>query len=112
MWEIWIRKNKCCWEDLIHWMEINNLYWVNSCFDHPNTWYNKRYKTWYEIDGFVTTRKERIRLIRNARTDSEFSPSDHRPKALTIVSKRPKMETSNLESKEKGLIGKNLIVMK
>ena len=53
-------------EDLIQWMEINNLCWVISFFDHPNrgTWYNERYKTWHEIDGFVTARKKRTKLIR------------------------------------------------
>ena len=93
-------------EDLIHWMEINNLCWVNSFFDHPNrgTWYNKRYKTRHEIDGFVTTREERIKLIRNLRTDSEFSLSDHKPKTMTI---RQKWKINNLERREKGLIGKN-----
>jgi len=81
-------------EDLIHWMEINNLWWVNSFFDHPNrgTWYKKRYKTWHEIDGFVTTREEKIKLIRNVRTDSEFSQSDHKPKAMTKANKMSKME--------------------
>ena len=56
-------------EDFIHWMEINNLCWVNSFFDHPNrgTWYNKRYKSWHEIDGFVTTREERIKLIKKCK---------------------------------------------
>jgi len=95
-------------------MEINNLCWVNSFFDHPNrgTWYNKRYKTWHETDGYLTTKEERIKLIRNVRTDSGFSLSDHKPKTMTIASKRSKWKSSNLERREKGLAGKNWIVRK
>ena len=81
-------------EDLIHWMEINNLCWINSFFDHPNrgTWYNKRYESWHEIDGFVTTREERIKLIKNVRTGRGFSLFDHKPKTMTLANKMPKME--------------------
>ena len=84
-------------------MEINNLCWVSSFFDHPNrgTWYNKRYKSWHKIDGFVTTREERIKLIKNVRTDSEFSLSDHKPKTMTIASKKPKMENQQLRRQGK-----------
>ena len=67
MWKIWIRKSKCSW---------GGFDTLSSSFDHPSrgTWYNKRYKTWLEIDGFVTTREERIKWIRNVRTHSEFYP--------------------------------------
>ena len=66
-------------------------------FDHPNrgTWYNKRYKSWHEIDSFVTAREERIKLIENVRTDSEFSLSDHKPKTMTIANKKPKKESQH-----------------
>ena len=44
------------------------------------------------MNGFVTTREERIKLIRNVRTGSESSLSDHKPKAMTKANKRSKME--------------------
>ena len=39
-----IRKMNDATRDLISWMEINGLCWINSYFDHPDrgTWYNKR----------------------------------------------------------------------
>ena len=92
-------------EDLIHWVEINNLRWVNSFFVHPDrgTWDNKRYKTWHEIDGFNTTRQERIKLITNVRADSEFSLSNHKPKTMTIADKRPKAENQQFRKQGTGI---------
>jgi len=78
---------------------------VNSLFDNLNrgTWYSKRYKTWPEIDGFVTTWEERIKLIRNRGTDSEFSLSDHKPKMMKIANNSSKMENQHPRKEGKGI---------
>ena len=82
--------------DLISWMEINGLCWINSYFDHPDrgTWYNKRNNSWHEIDGFIGTKDERIKRVRRIATDSEFTLSDHKPKTMTIIDEGPKCKKS------------------
>ena len=81
---------------MISWIEIIGFCWINSYFDHPDrgTWYNNRNNLWDEIDAFIRTKEERIKMVRRIATDSEFTLSDHKPKTMRIIDEGPKCKKS------------------
>ena len=72
--------------DLIDWCEEQGLAYVNSFMKHARrgTWYNLRYRRWYELDGFIVRKNERYWMIERMRTMSEWGLSDHRPKCVRV----------------------------
>ena len=72
--------------DLIDWCEEQGLAHVNSYMRHARrgTWFNMRYRRWYELDGFLVRKNERHWMIEKMRTLSEWGLSDHRPKCVSI----------------------------
>ena len=72
--------------DLIDWCEENELAYVNSYMKHRRrgTWFNMRYGRWYELDGFVVRKRDRVGMVVRMRTISEWGLSDHRPKVMRV----------------------------
>ena len=59
--------------DLIDWCEEHELVYVNSFMKHRRrgTWFNLRYGRWYELDGFIVRKKDRVGMVERMRTMSE-----------------------------------------
>ena len=72
--------------DLIDWCEEHELAYVNSFMKHRRrgTWFNLRYARWYELDGFIVRKKDRVGMVERMRTMSEWGLSDHRPKIMRV----------------------------
>ena len=81
---------------MIRWTEINGLCWIISYSDHPDrgTWCKKRINSWHEIDGFIVTKDEIIKMLRRTATNKEFTLSDHKPKTVTIIDEGPTCKKS------------------
>ena len=77
-------------EDLLNWCEENDLAHVNSFHQHGNrgTWYNRSWRRWYELDGFMVKQQQRHSLVVKVDTVKEMSLSDHRPKRMNIRMKK------------------------
>ena len=72
--------------DFVEWCEENELVWVNSFLKHRRrgTWFSSRYHRWYELDGFVVRKRDRMGMVRRMCGASEWGLSDHRPKCLRV----------------------------
>ena len=72
--------------DFVEWCEENELVWVNSFMKHRRrgTWFSARYHRWYELDGFVVRKRDRVRMVRRMCGANEWGLSDHRPKCMRV----------------------------
>ena len=72
--------------DFVEWCEENELVWVNSYMKHRRrgTWFSARYHRWYELDGFVVRKRDRVRMVRRMCGANEWGLSDHRPKCMRV----------------------------
>ena len=72
--------------DFVEWCEENELVWVNSYMKHRRrgTWFSPRYHRWYELDGFVVRKRDRVSMVRRMCGANEWGLSDHRPKCLRV----------------------------
>ena len=72
--------------DFVEWCEENELVWVNSYMKHRRrgTWFSVRFHRWYELDGFVVRKRDRVGLVRRMCGASEWGLSDHRPKCVRV----------------------------
>ena len=79
-------------DDLLGWCEINGLSYANSYLCHPSrgTWFNRSWRRWYELDGFLVKKTQRHRILKRMVTVNEMSMSDHKPKLLSITVRQKK----------------------
>ena len=72
--------------DFVEWCEENELVWVNSFMKHRRrgSWFSIRFHRWYELDGFVVRKRDRVGLVRRMCGASEWGLSDHRPKCMRV----------------------------
>ena len=72
-------------KDLLNWCQLNGLSWINSFknFKDRGTWYSKKWKKWYELDGFIVKQDQR-RKMGQMTVIKEDSFSDHRPIAIIL----------------------------
>ena len=72
-------------KDLLNWCQLNGLSWINSFknFKDRGTWYSRKWKKWYELDGFIVKQDQRRRMGQMA-VIKEDSFSDHRPIAIIL----------------------------
>ena len=77
-------------EELTQWLRAHNMCWISSFFNHNRrgTWYNKNHKSWHEIDGFCCRNKDRSRLVTKINTRNDITLTDHRPKQMTIRTRK------------------------
>ena len=73
-------------KDLLNWCQLNGLSWINSFknIKERGTWYNKKWKKWHELDGFIVKQDQR-RKMGEMTVIKEDSFSDHRP--VTVILK-------------------------
>ena len=57
--------------DLIDWCEELGLAYVNSFMKHArrSSWFNLRYRRWYELNGFIVRKNERYWKIEKENDD-------------------------------------------
>ena len=48
------------------------------------TWFSARYRRWYELDGFVIKRRDRVGMVTRMCSASEWGLSDHRTKCIRV----------------------------
>ena len=72
-------------KDLLNWCQLNGLSWMNSFknIKERGTWYSKKWKKWYELDGFIVKQDQR-RMMGEMAVIKEDSFSDHRPIAIVL----------------------------
>ena len=72
-------------KDLLNWCQLNGLSWINSFknIKERGTWYSKKWKKWYELDGFIVKQDQRRKMGEMA-VIKEDSFSDHRPIAIVL----------------------------
>ena len=77
-------------KELTQWLRTHNMCWISSFFNHNRrgTWYNKNHKSWHEIDGFCCRNKDRSRLVKKISTRNDITLTDHRPKQMTIRTRK------------------------
>ena len=87
--------------DFVEWCEENELVWVNSYMKHRRrgTWFSMRYRRWYELDGFVVRKKDRVGMVKRMCGASEWGLSDHRPKCLRVRVCKKKWRTVREEKR-------------
>ena len=76
--------------ELIRFCQENQLCFVNSFYNHKNrgTWFNQMNGRWYELDGFIMKKEQRHRHVLKVCTVGEMVLSDHKPKKISIKTKK------------------------
>ena len=86
-------------KDLLNGCQLNGLSWINSFknIKERGTWYSKKWKKRYELDGFIVKQDQRRKMGEMA-VIKEDSFSDHRP--MTIILKCQVKETKRRGAKQ------------
>ena len=90
--------------DIIQWCSEQKLECVNGFSVHNNrgTWFHRKPRRSFEIDGFLMRADQRHKHMRRMQTITEMSYSDHKPLILRISTKMKKLTqgrrtTSNIK---------------
>ena len=88
---------------MIEWCKANGLAYGNSFVRHAerDTWFNRMYGRWYELDGFVLRQNERHHMIRRMRCERMNEFSDHKPKKVVICGEKRRWRAVNGERKRR-----------
>ena len=86
--------------DLIEWCEANGLAYENSFVRHTerDTWFNRMYGRWYELDVFVVRQNEKHCMIRRMRCERMIY---YKPKKVVICVEKRRWRAVNGEQKQR-----------